>query len=124
MLALKSIMADCDNIDTMVFDEIDTGISGRMAQVTAEKMAGIAMGHQVLCVTHLPQIAAMADKHFFISKSERDGKTVTELEDLDSDRRCAEIARLAGGELTKIALAHAQEMLKAAQEYKMRVGKR
>lgn len=124
MLALKSIMADCDNIDTMVFDEIDTGISGRMAQVTAEKMAGIAMGHQVLCVTHLPQIAAMADKHFFISKSERDGKTVTELEELDSDRRCAEIARLAGGELTKIALAHAQEMLKAAQEYKMRVGKR
>lgn len=115
MLAVKSIMADNDNIGTMVFDEIDTGISGKMAQVTAEKMAQIAKKHQVLCVTHLPQIAATANTHFFIEKSENGGQTRTSLTLLNDEDRVREIARLSGGECTEAALAHAREMLSRAK---------
>ena len=115
MLAVKSIMADNDNIGTMVFDEIDTGISGKMAQVTAEKMAQIAQKHQVLCVTHLPQIAATANTHFFIEKSENGGQTRTSLTLLNDEDRVCEIARLSGGECTDAALAHAREMLSRAK---------
>jgi len=118
MLAVKSILADNDNIGTMVFDEIDTGISGRMAQVTAEKMARIAHRHQVICVTHLPQIAAMASAHFYIKKNERDGSTRTTLELLKGEGRASEIARLSGGDTTSIAVAHAKEMLKSAQDFR------
>ncbi len=115
MLAVKSIMADNDNIGTMVFDEIDTGISGKMAQVTAEKMAQIAKKHQVLCVTHLPQIAATASTHFYIEKTESGGNTRTCLTLLDDDMRVQEIARLTGGECTDAAIAHAKEMLLKAK---------
>ncbi|MDD6204308.1 MAG: DNA repair protein RecN [Firmicutes bacterium] len=121
MLAFKSIMADSDEIETMVFDEIDTGISGKMAQVTAEKMAVIAASHQVLCVTHLPQIAAMASAHFFVSKSEDGGKAVTRTETVEGMDREREIARLAGGEVTDIAVAHAREMLKRAEEFRLQL---
>ena len=118
MLAVKSILADNDNIGTMVFDEIDTGISGRMAQVTAEKMAKIAHKHQVICVTHLPQIAAMASTHFYIEKNEKDGATRTTLQLLKGDDRAREIARLSGGDTTELAVAHANEMLLSADAYR------
>lgn len=117
MLAIKSIMADTDHIETMVFDEIDTGISGRMAQVTAEKMAGIARGHQVLCVTHLPQIAAMATTHFFIEKNEEGGATKTTVSRLSALSRIDEVARLTGGQATETARAHARELLDTAQKF-------
>lgn len=118
MLAVKSILADNDNIGTMVFDEIDTGISGRMAQVTAEKMAKIAHKHQVICVTHLPQIAAMASAHFYIEKNEKDGSTRTTLELLKQEGRAREIARLSGGDTTDLAVAHAKEMLLSADAFR------
>lgn len=118
MLALKSIAADDAMLPTMVFDEIDTGISGRMAQVVAEKMAGISRRHQVLCVTHLPQISAMADRHFLISKSSDGASTVTRVQLLEDEARVAEVARLSGGGETDIARQHAREMLAYADSCK------
>lgn len=97
MLALKSIAADVRGVGSMVFDEIDTGISGRMAQVVAEKMAALAKGHQVICVTHLPQLAAMADAQFLVQKQVVGERTKTQVLLLDEHQRCQEIARLVGG---------------------------
>ena len=94
MLALKNVLAEGDEIGSLVFDEVDTGVSGRAAQKVAEKMAQVAQHKQVLCVTHLPQIAAMADTHFAVSKGERGGRTYTALERLDRTRRREELARL------------------------------
>lgn len=113
MLALKNIAADRGGIPTMIFDEIDTGISGRMAQVVAEKLYQISTGRQVICVTHLPQIAAMADKHFLVTKESDETSTHTDLIALEADARVREIARLAGGD-TAVTQAHAQEMLERA----------
>ena len=87
MLALKNVLAEGDQIGTLFFDEVDTGVSGRAAQKVAEKMAQVARGKQVLCVTHLPQIAAMADTHFSVQKGEREGRTYTRLERLDRSQR-------------------------------------
>ena len=86
MLAIKSVLADVDAVDTLIFDEIDTGISGRTAQKVAEKLAYIAGGHQVLCITHLPQIAAMADSHYMIEKTASDEKTATSIRALDNQQ--------------------------------------
>ncbi len=97
MLALKNVLAEDDGIDSLVFDEVDTGVSGRAAQKVAEKMAQVARDKQVLCVTHLPQIAAMADTHFSVEKGERDGRTYTQVERLDRAGRIEELARLIGG---------------------------
>jgi DNA repair protein RecN (Recombination protein N) len=102
----------------MVFDEIDTGISGRMAQVVAEKMAIIARNRQVICVTHLPQIAAMGDVHFSVEKGERDGRTFTSVDRLDRSRRREELARLSGGTPTQTMLDGAEELLVAAEQFK------
>jgi len=113
MLALKNIAADRGGIPTMIFDEIDTGISGHMAQVVAEKLYRISQGRQVICVTHLPQIAAMANKHFLVTKESDETSTRSDLIALDSDARVREIARLAGGD-TAVTQAHAQEMLERA----------
>ncbi len=117
MLALKNIAADQGGIPTMIFDEIDTGISGRIAQVVAEKLQSISRGRQVVCVTHLPQIASMGDRHFLIAKHSDETSTRTTLATLDTVERTREIARLTGGD-TDASLAHAAEMLKRAQEFK------
>jgi DNA repair protein RecN (Recombination protein N) len=117
MLALKTVAADRGGIPTMIFDEIDTGISGRIAQVVAEKLAVISRGRQVVCVTHLPQIASMADKHFLIEKSSDENATHTRLSALAGEARTQEIARLAGGG-SSASLAHAAEMLQRASKFK------
>jgi len=111
MLALKTVLADTDEIETLIFDEIDAGISGRTAQKVAEKLRVIGRGHQVLCITHLPQIAAMADNHYLISKSTDGNSTRTDITLLDEDKSVAEIARMMGGEeLTETVLSAAREM--------------
>ncbi len=116
MLALKNVLAEGDDIGTLVFDEVDTGVSGRAAQKVAEKMAQVARHKQVLCVTHLPQIAAMADNHFSVQKGEREGRTYTRLERLDRAGRRDELARLIGGaEITPALLESAEELLCQAE---------
>ena len=97
---------------TLIFDEVDAGVSGRAAQRVAEKLSSVAKNKQVLCVTHLPQIAAMSDHHLRVSKSERDGRTFTAVECLDFEGRKLELARLIGGaEITQTTLSSAAEML-------------
>lgn len=119
MLALKVILARVDNVATLVFDEVDTGISGRTAQAVAEKLAAIAGDRQVLCVTHLPQVAAMADVHFLIAKEVVRERTFTRVGALDEEGRTLEIARMIGGaELTQLTLDHAREMVRAAAGFK------
>ena len=121
MLALKSVLAENDDIGTLIFDEVDTGVSGRAARKVAEKMADIVGGKQVLCVTHLPQIAAMADTHFSVEKGERDGRTFTQVERLSDERRKEELARLTGGaSVTEIQLESAGQLLEEAREYRMK----
>ncbi len=119
MLAVKSVLADADAIETLIFDEIDTGISGRTAQKVSEKMAVIARKHQVICITHLPQIAAMADDHYVIEKSAMEQRTTTEIYHLSDDASVGEIARLLGGvEITDAVMQNAREMKNLAQSKK------
>ncbi len=119
MLALKNVLAENDQVGTLVFDEVDTGVSGRAAQKVAEKLADVARSKQVLCVTHLPQLAAMADTHFSVEKGERKGRTFTQVETLDRQRRKEELARLTSGEhVTVASLESAGELLDAAERYK------
>ncbi|MCL2221683.1 MAG: DNA repair protein RecN [Oscillospiraceae bacterium] len=121
MLALKNVLSSGTDTGSMVFDEIDTGVSGIAAQRVGEKLATLAIKRQVLCVTHLPQIAAMADTHFSISKSISESRTFTHVERLDHEGRKKELARLSGGEtITDTTLKSAAEQLKAAEEYKVR----
>ena len=118
MLALKNVLAEDDGIGSLVFDEVDTGVSGRAAQKVAEKMADVARHKQVLCVTHLPQIAAMADAHFSVEKGEREGRTYTRVERLDRQGRADELARLMGGGMITDALRQsAEDLLTKAEEY-------
>ena len=119
MLALKAILADRDQIETLIFDEIDTGISGRTAQKVSEKMAVIGRNHQVLCITHLPQIAAMADTHFEIEKHQKGMETITEIHPLEGEDSIRELARLLGGaEITETVFQNAKEMKELAQVHK------
>ena len=119
MLALKNVLSEQDHVMTMVFDEVDTGVSGRAAQRVAEKMAKVSRNRQVLCVTHLPQLAAMADTHFSVEKGESDGRTYTQVKQLDRESRRMELARLTGGlHVTQTQLDGAEELLTAAEEYK------
>ncbi len=112
MLAMKNVLSEKDHIPTMIFDEVDTGVSGRAAQKVAEKLHSVARGKQVLCVTHLPQIAAMADTHFLISKAEQQGRTYTSVIPLSLEGRKEEIARLIGGaRITENTMKSAEEML-------------
>ena len=97
MLALKNVLAEKDQVPTLIFDEVDTGVSGRAAQKVAEKLKSVSKNKQVLCVTHLPQLAAMADTHLLISKAERNGRTYTTVEPLDFEGRKLELARIIGG---------------------------
>ena len=113
MLAMKNVLAEQDQVPTLIFDEVDTGVSGRAAQKVAEKLSSVARNKQVLCVTHLPQIAAMGDTHMLIAKSERDGRTYTTVTPLDFEGRKLELARIMGGaKITETTLESAAEMLK------------
>lgn len=119
MLCLKNVLAEGDGVGTLVFDEVDTGVSGRAAQKVAQKLAQVAQHKQVLCVTHLPQIAAMADIHFSVQKGEKDGRTFTAVETLDEEGRAAELGRLTSGDhITEASLTSARELLADAEQYK------
>jgi len=120
MLALKTVFVHNDEIPSIIFDEVDTGISGRIAQSVAEKMFLISRTHQVLCVTHLPQIAAMSDNHFLVSKYSIDNKTFTEISYLKAEEKEKEIARMIGGvEVTKVTLENSKEMIGLAESKKL-----
>ena len=122
MLAMKNVLSEQDQVGTMVFDEVDTGVSGRAAQKVAEKMARISRKKQVLCVTHLPQLAAMADTHFSVEKGERGGRTYTSVQQLPRERRREELARLTGGaHVSEVMLSGAEELLQAAEAFKKSV---
>ena len=113
MLAMKNVLAEKDQVNTLIFDEVDTGVSGRAAQKVAEKLRSVASHKQVLCVTHLPQLAALADTHLLIAKSERDGRTYTSVTPLDLEGRKRELARIIGGaNITQTTLKSAEEMLR------------
>ncbi len=118
MLAIKVISAAQDGIGTLIFDEIDAGISGKIALVVAKKMARLASIRQVVCVTHLSQLASMADTNFFIEKTSDEAKTRTSVKVLDSQETENEVARLAGGSITAHAIEHARELISEAREYK------
>ena len=119
MLALKNVLAEQDSVMTMVFDEVDTGVSGRAAQRVAEKLAKLSRARQVLCVTHLPQLTAMADVHFGVEKGEENGRTLTRVRLLDRASRRAEIARMSGGDHpSKTMLSGAEELLSVAESFK------
>lgn len=118
MLAIKNVLASKDNIQTLIFDEVDTGVSGRAAQKIGVKLKEVSKNRQVLCVTHLAQIACFADNHFLISKSESENKTYTKVESLNNDGRIHELARIIGGiEPTKLSLDAAAEMIENAKKY-------
>lgn len=113
MLAMKNVLAEKDQVATLIFDEVDTGVSGRAAQKVAEKLRSVAVHKQVLCVTHLPQLAALANTHLLIAKSERDGRTYTSVMPLDLEGRKRELARIIGGaNITETTLKSAEEMLR------------
>ena len=113
MLAMKNVLAEKDNVNTLIFDEVDTGVSGRAAQKVAEKLRAVAAHKQVLCVTHLPQLAALANTHLLIAKAERDGRTYTTVTPLDIEGRKRELARIIGGtNITETTLKSAEEMLR------------
>ena len=119
MLGIKSVLAGKDDIDTLIFDEIDTGISGRTAQRVSEKMAAISDKHQIICITHLPQIASMADNHFLISKEVVDGYTQTNITKLNDEEIIEELARMLGGsEITDIVMENARQMKEMASKIK------
>lgn len=119
MLAMKNVLSEQDHVATMVFDEVDTGVSGRAAQKVAEKMARISRHKQVLCVTHLPQLAAMADTHFSVEKGEANGRTFTRVRQLDRKQRQMELARLTGGaQVTETMLQGAEELLSQAEKFR------
>ena len=116
MLSMKNVLAEKDAVDTLIFDEVDTGVSGRAAQRIAEKLKSLAKHKQVLCVTHLPQLAALADTHMLIAKSEHDGRTYTTVTPLDRKGRAMELARIIGGtNITETTLKSAEEMLLSGQ---------
>ena len=119
MLSIKTVLADTDAVPTLIFDEIDTGISGRTAEKVGEKLEKIAKSHQVILITHLPQIAAKADRHFLIEKNVQEGKTKTEIHALNEEASVKELARLLGGEeLTEAALQNARSLKAKAKEKK------
>lgn len=124
MLAIKTVMADQDEIDTVIFDEIDTGISGRTAQKVSEKLALIGQSRQVICITHLAQLASMADGHYCIEKQALDGSTQTQIRRLSGEEITEELARILGGaRITDAVRWNAMEMRRLALEFKKKKGK-
>lgn len=119
MLAIKKIFARHEQTPTVIFDEIDTGVSGRVAQSIAEKMYQIAMSTQVLCITHLPQVAAMSDQHLFISKQEKNERTITHIEELSERQKIKELGKMiTGTKLTKTAIEHSEQLLHLTEHFK------
>ena len=119
MLGMKTVFAGRDEIHTFIFDEIDTGISGKTAWKVAEKMGRLAGGHQILCITHLPQIASMQDSHYLIAKESADGRTMTHIMRLTDEESDREVARLLGADrITEAALSNAREMKEMAMAEK------
>lgn len=119
MLALKTIFSSSNGVTSIIFDEVDTGVSGRVAQAIAEKIAAISVNSQVLCISHLPQVAAMADHHYFIKKEVEHDRTFTSLAEIDTHARIEEVSRMmSGAEITELTLQHATELLKMANERK------
>ena len=118
MLALKNVLAETEQVSTLIFDEVDTGVSGRAAVKVAQKLFQVSKGRQVLCVTHLPQIAAMGEVHFSVEKGEAEGRTFTKVERLERPQRREELARLSGGQTTAVMLEGAEELLSTAEQYK------
>jgi DNA repair protein RecN (Recombination protein N) len=119
MLAMKNILAQSDKIETLVFDEVDTGIGGRTAQKVAEKLLNVSRGRQVLCVSHLPQISVMANNHYKIEKIEVGGRTISTIKELKGEEKILEIARMiSGAEITEGTINHAREMLSLADSFK------
>ncbi len=113
VLALKAILAATDSVETIVFDEVDAGIGGGTAEVVGRKLSELARRHQVICITHLPQIAKFGKHHYSISKHVNDGRTLTTIQPLNKEDRYKEIARMLGGEkITQTTLDHARELLK------------
>ncbi len=118
MLAVKNVLSAQDAV-SMVFDEVDTGVSGVAAQRVGEKLAQLSRGRQILCVTHLPQLAALADSHLLITKQVRDGRTYTEITPLDREARKRELSRLISGEnVTTVSLAAAEELIAGGERFK------
>ena len=121
MLAMKSVYASGEAADTLIFDEIDTGVSGRAAQAIGEKLVKISRQKQVICITHLPQIAALADSHYLIQKHTDLNSTHTTVDLIEGNQRAAELARTLGGaEITEITLKNAEELINQANEIKNR----
>lgn len=117
MLAVKTVLAQTDEVSTMIFDEIDTGIGGRIAEVVGKKLKELSKAQQVICITHLPQIASLADCHYRVEKKIIGDRTVVEVHRLDAEERVREVARmLAGEKITEVTIAHAQEMIEQAKE--------
>lgn len=119
MLAIKTVLASKEGIDTLIFDEIDAGISGRTAQAVSEKLAVVARDHQVICITHLPQIASMADAHFLIEKNVKEGHTISGISRLSEESSVMELARMLGGSaITEAVISNARELLQLAADFK------
>lgn len=118
MLALKSIIAKGDNIPVLIFDEIDAGVGGKTAENVGRKLKNLSASHQVICITHLPQIASYADRHLKIEKKVKKDRTVVEIAAVEKDERTEEVARMLGGEISEVSLKHAKEMLKKGKGYK------
>lgn len=124
MLAMKNVMAEQDPVQTLIFDEVDAGISGRAAQKVSEKLCTVSKGKQVLCVTHLPQIAAMAQTHFIVEKQVKNDRTYTSVVELDFTQRKSELARITGGEnISKAQLDGAEELLRSAESFRKSLDK-
>lgn len=122
MLAMKNVLDENDYVNTLIFDEIDTGVSGRAAQKIAEKLYRLSVKKQVLCVTHLSQLSAMADIHFKIEKNEKNGRTFTEVTPLDKSGRANELARITGGtSISETTIKNAEEMLSLAEAKKAEI---
>jgi DNA repair protein RecN (Recombination protein N) len=118
MLAIKSHMEAVDPVPTVIFDEIDSGIGGKSGQAVADKLWALGRSHQILCVTHLAAIAALADNHCLVSKEERAGRTYAYVRTLKGEERVVEIARMLSGRDLDISLEHARELIRAAEDYK------
>jgi DNA repair protein RecN (Recombination protein N) len=116
MLAIKSVLAGKDGISTVIFDEIDIGISGRISRIVGEELRSLSKYHQVICITHLPQIASLGDIHYVVGKEMQDQRTATRIRELDHEERVREIATLVGGEtISETTLNNARELLRKAQ---------
>ena len=123
MLAIKTVLADVDAVGTLIFDEIDTGISGRTAQMVSEKMNALGRSHQIICITHLPQIAAMADSHYLIEKSVANQTTISTIRLLEQEESAGELARMLGGvKITDTVMKSAIEMKELAANTKKSLG--